>query len=161
MSELAVELQSKLFSLSEGASLCQKNEDSSKLWRERLTLLQRHAWLGNMANSCIRGLCWRLFFGILSNEIEKENFSSIYDAWCSRMTISDQEYQELKLNVIPNVAKVEADPLSSLSVGSTSVEWDDYNKKVGLLELYSCLILFTLAILQLLSVRSNWLHLLV
>jgi len=91
--------------------------------------LQRNIWVGNWAKSasdtgCLRGLCWRLMLGVLRD-------GGGFEDWVEELRLSVDTYNKLKMDSMPKIEAVDADPLSG--GGAESAEWKTYYKNMDLI----------------------------
>ena len=93
----------------------------------RLKQLQHSGWQGEMCLS-MRSISWRVWLGLLPQSMI---------LWPQKMEQDYQEYEELKTVHLPDINKVQADPLAGMFSGQVEVEeeeegrgggWDAYYK---------------------------------
>lgn len=86
----------------------------------------RRSWTGSTCSTALRGICWRVYLGLLSSTDKSQ--------WAGQLTGSLRTYQELKKRVMPSIANVKADPLSGLASEDKkgNDEWNSYYKNVEL-----------------------------
>lgn len=97
--------------------------------------LLRISWTAKQESIGLRGICWRVMLGLLSNKDRSQ--------WTKELQHSIVYYKQLKDEEMPDIAKVSSqmDPLSALVASSSSGgnsglsdEWKQYYKNVELLD---------------------------
>lgn len=90
----------------------------------KFNLLQAQAWIGHMSSESLRGICWRIFLGLLQG--------NSFEEWTFELNKQITDYDRLKKQVNPTLDSVSVDPLSSLSQegGQLSEEWNKYYAKL-------------------------------
>lgn len=86
-----------------------------------LQAVQRSGWQGETCLS-LRGLSWRVWLGLLPQKMT---------LWPQKLEQDFQKYEQLKAMHLPDINKVQVDPLSGMSSceeGGQGGDWDAYYK---------------------------------
>ena len=82
-----------------------------------LKKLQHNGWMG-MTCLSMRALSWRVMLGVLLPDLTK---------WPKEMESHHFDYEELKATHLPDLNRVQADPLSGVTTGQEEGgEWERY-----------------------------------